>query len=80
MKFAHFKDKDQILSASWKFKESGVAIAEDFSPSTRVARKKLVEFGKTQGTSYKLRHDRLKIGDVTYIYDHISEKVVQRDS
>lgn len=80
VKFTHFKDKDRILGASWKIKGLEVTVSEDFSPNTRLARKKLTEFGKTQGTPYKLRHDRLKLGDATYMYDHSSKKVVRRDS
>ncbi|KAH9367197.1 hypothetical protein HPB48_006125 [Haemaphysalis longicornis] len=80
VKFVHFKDKDHILSLSSKLKDTDFSISQDLSPSTRLARKRLIEFGKTQNSSYKLRHETLTVDNKTYVFDHASNTVVEKSS
>ncbi|KAH7946655.1 hypothetical protein HPB52_002834 [Rhipicephalus sanguineus] len=56
------------------------SISEDFSPSTRLARKKLAEFAKAKNKPIKLRYNKLVIDGVTYVYDEISESIIPRPS
>lgn len=51
-------------------------IGEDFSPSTRYCRKKLIEFAKRLKKPIKLSVDKLRIDNETYIYDHATDSVV----
>ncbi|KAH6928409.1 hypothetical protein HPB50_015502 [Hyalomma asiaticum] len=62
VKFAHFKDKDHILSEGGKLKGTACGISEDFPPHTRLARRRLVEFAKAQNVPIKLRYDKLICG------------------
>lgn len=68
-KFSSFKLKQQILLSSSKLKEVNVAVSEDYSPATRLARKKLAEFGKTQSSRFKLRFNKLYVNRKCYIYN-----------
>lgn len=77
VKFAHFKYKEHILSSGRKFKDTGYAVAQDLSPSTRLAHKRLSEFGRAQNMRYRLRHEKLITNDKTYYYDHITNRVVE---
>ncbi|XP_037515597.1 uncharacterized protein LOC119392168 [Rhipicephalus sanguineus] len=67
-KFSSFKLKQQIRISSSKLKEENITVSEDYSPATRLARKKLSEFGKTQSSSFKLRFNKLHINKKCYIY------------
>lgn len=78
IKFAHFKVRENVLSSGRKLKGSNYRISEDYSPNTLKARKLLGEFGRAQQQPYKLRHDKLIIGNKTFIYDHKTNKVVLR--
>lgn len=71
VKFSHFKVKDALLSCGYKLKGSQFAIGEDFSLSVRTARKKLLEFARSQNKPYKLRFDKLTIEGKQYIYDSV---------
>lgn len=73
VKFCFFKHKQQILSASPKLKGTSHAISEDFSPHVRHARRKLLAFGKAQDLHYRLRFDKLYIGDKCYVYDSVGD-------
>ncbi|KAH6933903.1 hypothetical protein HPB50_018684 [Hyalomma asiaticum] len=77
VKFAHFKDKDHILSKGGKLKGTAYGISEDFPPHTRLARRHLVEFAKAQSVPIKLRYDKLICGNKTYVFDHPTQTVVE---
>lgn len=74
-KFAFFKDKHSIMEMGHKLKGTLFAIREDFAPQTRFARKKLLEFGKAKNVPFKLSVDKLRIDNVTYVYDAINDKI-----
>uniref|UniRef100_L7LWR8 Putative tick transposon n=1 Tax=Rhipicephalus pulchellus TaxID=72859 RepID=L7LWR8_RHIPC len=76
----NFKDKEQILSCAKKLKDSGISISEDYSHSTRIARKSLVAFAKDKSTPYKLRHNKLIIDNCVYVFDHATQKVIPQTS
>lgn len=78
VKFSHFKVKDAILSSAKFLKGTDFSISEDYSPNTRSARKSLLQFAKSQKKSFKLRYDKLVIGDTTYVFDHSSNSVIPR--
>ncbi|XP_072145327.1 uncharacterized protein [Dermacentor andersoni] len=63
VKLSHFKVKEQILSQGRKLKGTEYRISEDYSPNTLTARRRLVEFAKKQQKPFKLRHDKLTIGN-----------------
>ncbi|KAM7298776.1 uncharacterized protein ISCGN_019345 [Ixodes scapularis] len=75
MKLTHFKDKERILARGLKLKDTNFAIREDFSTDVRQARSKLIQFAKTQNTPFKLRFDKLIIGNSCYAYDIASGDV-----
>ncbi|KAH9374734.1 hypothetical protein HPB48_000725 [Haemaphysalis longicornis] len=78
VQFNHFKDCEQVLTNAKKLKDTNYRISEDFPPSTREARKHLLEFGKASQKTYKLRYDKLTIRNTTYIFYPASEKVIPR--
>lgn len=80
VKFSHFKERERVLVAGRRIKVPGISIAEDNSPSTRFSRKRLVDFGKSQNVAFKLRYNKLIIGNDTYIFDSTSQKVVKLGS
>lgn len=78
VQFNHFKDRELVLTNARKLKGTNYSISEDFSLSTRKARKHLLEFGKASQKTYKLRYDKLTIDNTTYIFDHAKEEVIPR--
>lgn len=74
-KFTFYKDKQKVLASAFKLKGSTVSIGEDFSPPTRLARRKLVEFAKIQKQKFNLSVDRLRMGKETYVYNPDSNTV-----
>lgn len=77
VKFALFKDKQLVLEKGPKFKNTNYAVREDFSLKTRISRKHLLDFAKSQNATYKLSVDRLHIGDVTFVFDVASGSVIR---
>lgn len=75
-KFTFFKDKQEILTRAHKLKNSGISIREDFSLATRQARRKLLQFARERNCPYKLNVDKLRIDNITYTYDSVSDSVV----
>lgn len=59
------------------FKNTNFAVREDFSRQTRTARNKLRAFAKEKNVSFKLNVDRLRIDDITYVYDAETDSVTQ---
>ncbi|XP_042142396.1 uncharacterized protein LOC121833297 [Ixodes scapularis] len=60
VKFCFFKHKEAVLSSGYRLKDSGFAVSDDFSRPVQLARRKLVEFAKTQNSRFRLRMDRLQ--------------------
>lgn len=44
---------------------------------TRVARNKLRAFAKDKNVSFKLNVDRLRIDDITYVYDADTDTIIR---
>uniref|UniRef100_A0A147BSL7 Putative tick transposon n=1 Tax=Ixodes ricinus TaxID=34613 RepID=A0A147BSL7_IXORI len=77
VKFSRFKDKESILASGFKLKGSDFAVREDFSASVRQSRAKLFEYGKSLNVSFKVRFDKLHIGNKRYFFDQVSQSVVE---
>ncbi|CAN7943411.1 unnamed protein product, partial [Ixodes hexagonus] len=79
VKFSSYKIKDSILSARAKLKEKSVAVNEDFSPATRHARKKLIEFAKSQtgAPPFQLRYNKLLLNKKRYVYAAETDNVIE---
>lgn len=77
VRFVRFKDRESVLASGIKLRDTEFSVREDYSRTLRVARKKLLEFGKAQPQKFKLRHDKLFIDGRCYLYDAVSETVVQ---
>lgn len=76
-KLSSFRDKQSILSAARKLKGTTFSIGEDFAPSTRVARRKLVAFARSFDKPYKLVLDKLHLDKKVYVYDAVNDTVAQ---
>lgn len=55
--------------------EKEVSVSEDFSPSTRHARKKLYEFAKTHTDDFQIRYNKLVMNKKQYIYNPVTDTV-----
>lgn len=66
-----------MLTSGVKLKDTEFFVREDFSRALRVARRKLLEFGRAQSLKYKLRYDKLFIDGRCYFYDAASGTVLQ---
>lgn len=77
VKFTNDKTKDQVLSAKSTLKGTDITVTEDFCPSTRHARKKLVEFAKetAPNESFKLRYNKLTLNKKCYKYCPVNDTV-----
>lgn len=63
-KFTNFKQKQKVLSLRSQLKLKDIVVNEDFSITPRTARRKLIEFAKSQpgSPSFQLSYKRLFIG------------------
>lgn len=77
IKLAHFKTKEKILSCGIKLKDTTFAVREDFAAATRLARSKLLKFIRPQKCAFKLRVDKLIVGNKSYFYDAKTDKVTE---
>lgn len=77
--FTNFKQKQKVLSLRSQLKLKDVAVNEDFSVTTRIARRKLIEFAKSQpgSPSFQLSYKRLFIDKKCYIYNASIDTVEQ---
>lgn len=75
-KMTFFKDKGSILSHARKLKGYGFSIREDFSPTTREARRQLIAFAKAKAKPFSLSTDTLRIEDAIYVFDNTRKAVV----
>lgn len=77
VKFSSFKTKELIQAKRSLLTDTDFNIREDFSLSTRIARKKLLDFGKGLKTSYKLRHNKLIADGKHYRYSADADSVLE---
>lgn len=75
-KMTAFKDKQNILASARKLKGSKFEISEDFSPSKRQTRRKLLEYARRKAKPYRLSIDKLQIDRETCVFDSSSNSVV----
>lgn len=76
VKFTSTKHKDAVLSDARKLKDTPYSVSEDFSPAVREARRKLLEYARARGGKFKLRFNRLTIGNETFVFDATNNSVV----
>lgn len=74
IKFTKYKLKECILSQSNGFKDSSFSVNQDSSGPVRFAFKKLVEHDCSLNTTFKLRFDKLLVGNKCFIYRVFQEK------
>lgn len=77
VKFVNFKTKEEILSCGPKLKNTNFAVREDFAATARLARSKLLKFIRPAKCAFKLRLDRLHVGQKCYYYDAPSDSVLE---
>lgn len=75
VQFSSFKTRDLILSCKVQLKTVDVTVSEDFSFATRLARRKLIEFGKSQGSTFKLRFNKLYQNNNCYTYNPQEDRI-----
>lgn len=77
-KFSSYKVKEKTLSFRTQLKNN-ITVSEDFSVTTRNARKKLLNFGKslTGSPKFQLRHNKLFVNKKCFIYDAATDSVQQ---
>ncbi|KAH9379413.1 hypothetical protein HPB48_019010 [Haemaphysalis longicornis] len=63
VRFSSYKTKELVQSKWWLLDDTDFYIRDNLSLATRSARKKLLEYGKGLHSSYKLRHNRLSVGE-----------------
>lgn len=79
-KFSNSKSKMLLLSKKSILRGSGIGLSEDFSVSTREARKKLTEFGIALKKPFKLRYKKLYAQNKCYVYDARTNVVCEAPS
>ncbi|CAN7976977.1 unnamed protein product [Ixodes persulcatus] len=80
VKILSLKLKQQILFSSAILKPSGITVSEDYSVPTRQARRKLIEFAKTQNSVFKLKYNKLYMNNKTYSYNPVDDCVFEHAS
>ncbi|XP_077551934.1 uncharacterized protein LOC144166231 [Haemaphysalis longicornis] len=73
MRFYDCKEKENILQNCSKLKGTSISVSNDYSKETVEVRKKLwasAAADRASGKKVSLVHDKLKIGDSLYIWDH----------
>lgn len=63
-----YKEKETVLSNAFKLKGTPFSVSQDYIPSVRLARRKLIEFARSHGKPIKLRFDKLLVDNKCYIY------------
>lgn len=63
--------------ATGGFKDSNFFVAQDYSARIRLARNKLVECGRSLNITFKLRFDKLLVGDRCFVFDVTTNSVVE---
>lgn len=75
--FNQFKVKEAILYSAPKLKGQKVSISEDYSQKIVYARKRLIEYAKNTNATYRLRFDKMFIGNKCFIFDDVSNSVIE---
>lgn len=65
------------MSSAYKL-NSPFAISEDFPVCVRLARRKLLEFARSKGLPFRLRHDKLLMDDKCFIFDTVQSLVREK--
>ncbi|XP_077534579.1 uncharacterized protein LOC144146509 [Haemaphysalis longicornis] len=76
MRFLSFKDKERVLAVAAKLKGTEFALSEDYSSKVILERKKLIQFAKDREAEYKLRFNKMKIGNETFVYNAETDTVI----
>ncbi|XP_077520560.1 uncharacterized protein LOC144130931 [Amblyomma americanum] len=78
VKFNNFKLKECVLSTRSKLKDKCITVSEDFSPATRIARIKLVEFTKNLpgSPSFQLRYNKITVNEKLYTNNASTDSIV----
>lgn len=78
VKCLSYKTKDALLATHIHLKKHNITVAEDFSPATRAARKKLLDFAKSQPgpVKHKLSYNKLLLNQKCYMYDPNSDAII----
>lgn len=79
-KFASFKARDLVYQARRNVSSKSVAVTEDFSASTRLARKKLIVHGKSCNALFEVRYNKLFVNNKCFMYDPINDSAYEVNS
>lgn len=79
VKLSSFKSKEKIMQSRSRLREREIRVTEDFSLATRTARKKLIEFAKSQPQppSFQLKYNKLLMDNKCYMYCHATNSVFE---
>lgn len=80
VKFSHFKDKSSVISCNGKLKNTSFVIREDYSARVRLARRKLFHYAQEKNLAFKIRFDKLIVGNKQYTYDSATDAVIELQS
>lgn len=79
-RFETYKTRELVSSKRGLLKDTDTAMSEDFCQATRNIRKKLIEYGKSKTTSFKLSYKRLTFNGKTYGYDETKQTIYEMRS
>lgn len=68
MKFISIKIKDNILSQRLDLRKTRMAASQDYALSIQLARQRLIEHDRSLCTPFKLRFDKLVLGNRRFAY------------
>lgn len=77
VKFSFFKHKETVLRSCPKLKDTNVSVSEDYPKNVQFARKMLLQFARAQGGLYKLRVDRLHLGNKPFIFNYETNQICE---
>lgn len=77
VKFESFKSNERILPCRPRLKDNLLCVAEGFSPETRLARKRLLDYGKGQGAVFKLRYNKLCLNGKCFAYNPTNDSIYE---
>lgn len=77
IKFFSFKLRDQVLIARAALKAYRITVSKDSSLATSNARKRLLEFGKANGGTFKLKYNKLHINNRCYAFNSATGEVYE---
>lgn len=68
VKFANYKNKENILGRSGSLEENKFSVLRDYSAAVPVARNKLVEYRRPLNATFKLRFNKLLLGSRCFVH------------